>query len=86
MTEPVQEEPEIVDSEPDFTPDQDAVIRQVYTHLANLIPEPGRDYVIRFDFPDKADPTKVEIHMKGLTEVGQAWAEACMKYFEGDQP
>lgn len=73
--------PEIVDSRPDYTPEQDEVIRRVHTHLASLIPELGKDYSVSFRFPYPDDPTRADVTFKGLTRIGQAWISGVQEYF-----
>ena len=82
----VEEQPkEIIDERPDYTEAQDAVMRRVYVHLAALIPEIGRDYTVQINFPDRFEPLKAEVTLKGLTKTGQAFCAVAAEYFKGEQ-
>lgn len=72
---------EIIEAERDYTPQQDEVIRNVYKHLAALLPELGRDYQVTISFTDKEHPNKAEVRMVGKTRIGQIFVEEAMNYF-----
>ena len=75
---------EIVDAEKDFTPEQDEVIKNVHKHIAALIPQPGRDYTITFNFPN-GDANLVNISLQGHTKSGIAFVDIIKNYLEENE-
>ena len=54
-----------------FTPGQQRKIGEVYIRMAQELPTEGRDYIVRFSFPDKdGNP---HMAFRPLTKLGQAY-------------
>lgn len=74
----------VIDAKKDFTREQDEVIKNVHKHIAALIPQPGRDYSIEFEFPNN-DENLVNIKLQGHTKAGIAFAEVIKNYLEENE-
>ena len=74
----------VIDAKKDFTREQDEVIKNVHKHIAALIPQPGRDYSIEFEFPNN-DANLVNIKLQGHTKAGIAVAEVIKNYLEENE-
>ena len=71
----------VIDAKKDFTREQDEVVQNVHKHIAELIPQPGRDYSISFEFPNN-DANLVNIKLQGHTKSGIAFSQVIKDYLE----
>lgn len=67
-----------------FTPAQERKIGEVYIRMAQELPTEGRDYVVKFAFPDPdGNP---HMAFKPLTEIGQAYVRHLAKALQQPVP
>ena len=60
-------------------PEQDEIVREIYRHIADLIPIAGRDFEVSITFDNNDVP---KIKMKGLTHFGNIWVKELANYFK----
>lgn len=64
---------------PEYTPAQLYRISAVYQYLAQMIPTEGRDYRVRFGFPEGPDGVNISVKLEPINELGRIWCEFCEK-------
>ena len=54
-------------------------ISAVYQILAQALPTEGRDYAVRFAFPNGPSGESVSVRFEPYTEIGRIWCDYCRK-------
>lgn len=65
------------DASLEYSPGQLMRIAAIYEFLAKAIPTEGRDYGIRFMFPDKNNPSAISVKFEHFTDLGKLWCDYC---------
>lgn len=67
-------------NEVEYTPSQLRRVANVYDMLARLIPTEGRDYGVKFIFPDNDDNVGVSVKFEPYNSLGKLWCDYCTEY------
>ena len=65
-----------------YSPDQMRSIGAVYDILARLLPTEGRDYGVKFIFPEDDDSSGVSVRLEPYNSLGKIWCDYCTEYLK----